>query len=181
VFLLPGGVTKLRIFEPRYLNMVKTALKNECGFVLCVYQDDTPHNVPKKGVYVNIVDFDQDKTGQLLIDVVAECLVEIEEVWTDAQQLRHGRVKKLEETLWSEQGRALSDKDVKLSDALKKVYSANPELNALYPLKRLDDALWVASRWLEILPVSIKQKENVLLLQRFEQIQDFLHTLIEIE
>jgi hypothetical protein len=112
---------------------------------------------------------------------VGQSLVEIEEVWTDAQQLRHGRVKKLEETLWSEQGRALSDKDVKLSDALKKVYSANPELNALYPLKRLDDALWVASRWLEILPVSIKQKENVLLLQRFEQIQDFLHTLIVIE
>jgi len=32
VFLLPGGVTKLRIFEPRYLKMVSTASSGQ-GFV----------------------------------------------------------------------------------------------------------------------------------------------------
>lgn len=181
VFLLPGGVTKLRIFEPRYLNMVKTALKNECGFVLCVYQNDTPHNIPKVGAYVNIVDFDQDKSGQLVIDVVAECLVDIEEVWIDSESLRHGRVNKILDDVWSEQGLTLSEKDNELGIALSKVYEANPELSSLYPAKQFNNPVWVASRWLEILPVSIKQKENVLLLQRFEQIQDFLHTLIEIE
>lgn len=181
VFLLPGGVTKLRIFEPRYLNMVKTALKNECGFVLCVYQDDTPLNIPKVGAYVNIVDFDQDKSGQLLIDVVAECLVDIEEIWIDKENLRHGRVRKIVDDVWSKKEVTVSDKDSELGKALAKVYDANPELNALYPAKQFNNPVWVASRWLEILPVSIKQKENVLLLQRFEQVQDFLHTLIEID
>jgi hypothetical protein len=179
VFLLPGGVTKLRIFEPRYLNMVKTALKSECGFVLCVFQQDAAHNVPKVGAYVNIVDFDQDNAGQLLIDVVAECLVDIEEVWVDGQNLRHGRVRKIHDCFWTEKGIPQSEKDGQLSHALARVYDANPELDLLYPSKHFDDPIWVASRWIEILPVSIKQKQNVLLLQRFEQIQEFLHTLIE--
>jgi hypothetical protein len=181
VFLLPGGVTKLRIFEPRYLSMIKTALKNECGFVLCIYQQDTAHNVPKVGAYVKVIDFNQDSSGQLLIDVKAECLVTIEEVWVDAQNLRHGRVEKIAHTVWSETSVTCSEKDTELSLALEKVYDANPELSQLYTAKQFDNPIWVASRWLEILPVSIKQKENVLQLQRFEQIQDFLHTLIEID
>jgi len=178
IFLLPGGVTRLRIFEPRYLSMVKHVLKNNCGFVLCVYQKDTIHNVPKRGAYVNIVDFNQDESGQLLIDVVAECLVNIEEVWVDADNLRQGRVARIESPLWNIDENNDEGIDEHLREALKRVHAANPELNALYPSKQYSDPVWVASRWLEILPVSIKQKENTLHLQHFEQIRDFLHTLI---
>ena len=35
VFILPEGATKLRIFEQRYLDMVKEAAKDNTGFVVC--------------------------------------------------------------------------------------------------------------------------------------------------
>ncbi|CCQ10901.1 Uncharacterized protein, similar to the N-terminal domain of Lon protease [Pseudoalteromonas luteoviolacea B = ATCC 29581] len=179
VFLLPGGATRLRIFEPRYVRMVKEALKQNQGFVLCVYQQDRKDNVPTIGTYVKIVDFDQDTTGQLLIDVQAECLVEIGEVWVEQDKLRQGRVAEITTPPWDGISEVCDSEWRQLSKALENVLLANPELSSLYSNKELSNPYWVACRWLEILPVSVKQKENVLQLRDFEQIKEFLHTLIK--
>ena len=83
IFVLPEGYTRLRIFEPRYLNMVKTALQNNVGFVLCTYQHDTPFNISAQGCLVDIIDFDQDPSNMLLIDVYAAKSVQINDVYQD--------------------------------------------------------------------------------------------------
>ena len=77
LFILPQGYTRLRIFEPRYLNMVKNALQNEVSFVLCTFEHDTPFNISAQGCLVDIIDFDQDDNGMLLIDVRASQSVQI--------------------------------------------------------------------------------------------------------
>ena len=77
VFILPEGATKLRIFEQRYLDMVKEAAKDYTGFVLCTYQHDTEFNLPNLGCLMQINDFNQDDSGQLLIDVYAQTAVTI--------------------------------------------------------------------------------------------------------
>ena len=40
VVLFPEGELKLRIFEPRYIDMVSDCLRNDTGFGVCLIQED---------------------------------------------------------------------------------------------------------------------------------------------
>jgi len=69
--VLPGGILPLRIFEPRYLDMVRDCFKQQSGFGVCLIKagaevGDTA--VPLAyGTLVDIVDWDQDDSGLLTI------------------------------------------------------------------------------------------------------------------
>ncbi|MFC3033808.1 LON peptidase substrate-binding domain-containing protein [Pseudoalteromonas fenneropenaei] len=184
LLVLPGGVTRLRIFEPRYLSMVKQVMKNQLGFVLCQYAEERAHQVPEFAGYVKIIDFNQDKAGQLLIDVYCEHWVQIEEVWVDSENVRHGRIKRANDALWPETSQAHDNDSTaaqleQLSLALQQVFAANPELANLYPQPQFNDSRWLISRWLELVPLSANQKSALLSLPYFEQVVDFLHTLFK--
>ena len=70
--VLPGGLFPLRIFERRYINMVKNCMKNSQGFVI-VFQKPTDSiddfEISKKGSYVEIIDFNNLPNGLLGISV----------------------------------------------------------------------------------------------------------------
>ena len=40
VVLFPEGELKLRIFEPRYIDMVRDCFRNDTGFGICLIQED---------------------------------------------------------------------------------------------------------------------------------------------
>ena len=179
IFLLPGGYTRLKIFEQRYLHMVKEASKTGQGFVLCNYVEDAAYNVPGEGVLVKIVDFSQDPNGQLLIDVFGESRVSINDVHCDKQQLRYGECEKLDGPPWECHDAWLSLIDNDLQHKLEHVFHANPVLDDLYREKDFSDPIWVAYRWLELLPIPMMQKEKVKQAQTFEQVANFLHTVLD--
>ncbi|MCG9761014.1 LON peptidase substrate-binding domain-containing protein [Pseudoalteromonas sp. Isolate6] len=179
IFLLPGGFTRLRIFELRYLYMIKEAAKTEQGFVLCPYVDDMPYNVPSEGVHVKIVDFSQDDDGQLLIDVEAVSRVSINGVEVDSQSLRYGKCEIIDGPPWQCSEAAYNLIDDSLVDKLHSVFTANPVLDDLYREKHFTQPLWVVYRWLEILPISMSQKLKIKQAQTFEQVADFLHTVLD--
>ncbi|NOU50325.1 hypothetical protein HG263_07185 [Pseudoalteromonas sp. JBTF-M23] len=178
VFLLPGGYTKLRIFEPRYLTMVGDALKRDNGFVLCRHTDNAYLNVPKEGVYVRIVDFSQDGNGQLLIDVFAEHRVSIKNPYMDEQNLRHAHINIIAEPLWRYQSTLSSHFTSQMGEMLSNVFSQNPEIDELYRDKHFEDPVWVASRWLELLPMKESEKHKLKSSVNFEQVVSFLHTIL---
>ncbi|MBD1584044.1 LON peptidase substrate-binding domain-containing protein [Pseudoalteromonas sp. S16_S37] len=178
VFLLPGGYTKLRIFEPRYLSMVGDALKRDQGFVLCRHIDDAYLNVPKEGVYVRIVDFSQDCTGQLLIDVFAKHRVSIDKPYMDKQNLRHAHIDIIETPIWHYQSTQSSHFTSQMGEMLSKVFSQHPEIDELYREKHFEDPVWVASRWLELLPMKDAEKHKLKSSVNFEQVVSFLHTIL---
>ena len=86
VFLLPGGVTRLRIFEPRYKKLVSIATRDQ-GFALTVYKPDTEFEVSEWAAWVDIIDF-YEEDGMLHIDVKAKSLVSLSEVHFDEDNLR---------------------------------------------------------------------------------------------
>ena len=49
-----------------------------------------------------------------------------------------------------------------LSDKLKQYYRSNPGLHEHYQLTRYDNICWVCLRWLELLPIEVKQKQLLL-------------------
>ena len=61
VFLLPDGITRLRIFEPRYKRLVSQAMSSGEGFGLCLPKEaNSLYNI---GTRVEIYNFGQDKSG----------------------------------------------------------------------------------------------------------------------
>ncbi|AXV66993.1 ATP-dependent protease (plasmid) [Pseudoalteromonas lipolytica] len=180
VFILPEGYTKLRIFEQRYLTMVKEAVKDNTGFVLCTYQHDTELNLPEFGCMMQITDFNQDDSGQLLIDVYAEHAVSINQPFYDKQALRHADVERVSKPSWYVKS-VVTDENLLLSHTLQAVFANQPDLAALYKAPQFDNLAWVAARWLEILPISLVKKQQLAFKSNFENLLSFLHTLINTE
>src|SRR5512143_1713141 len=67
--LFPGGVLPLRIFEPRYLNMVSGCMKAGHGFAVVAIQEGsetgTAASFQKIGTLARIADFDRLENGLL--------------------------------------------------------------------------------------------------------------------
>ncbi|CAM4186582.1 LON peptidase substrate-binding domain-containing protein [Pseudoalteromonas byunsanensis] len=178
IFLLPGGYTRLKIFEPRYLSMVGESLKSGQGFVLCEYVEQADLNVPKEGVLVEVIDFSQDEGGQLLIDVFAKHRVKLSTPYQDEQQLRYADVTVIEHSAWERSDLHASHFLSDMSEMLADLFAQHPHIDQLYRDKHFHDPLWVASRWLELLPINISEKHKLRADGNFEQVINFLHTVL---
>ena len=177
VFLLPGGVTKLRIFEPRYLKMVSTALSGE-GFVVWLQDkyisaNEKSTNMPW-GSWVEIINFDQGDDGILEIDVKCKSLVAINSITQDEKNLHFGDVSCIPH--WSE---VHVDKvNGELSTSLASVFAENESLDNLYPQKGLNDSHWVLARWIEILPIELNEKNAFVVSYSFKEAKAFVESVI---
>ena len=69
--LFPGGPLPLRIFEPRYLDMVSDCLRNDKAFGVCLIKDGREVGEPAQpfdvGTMAKIVDWDRTDDGLLAI------------------------------------------------------------------------------------------------------------------
>jgi Lon protease-like protein len=95
VFLLPNGITRLRIFEPRDLKMVKIATKEQ-GFVITPNYNDTNNSNFVWGTWVEIINFHQGDNGILEIDVKSNYLVEISSLDKEKDNLLFGDISIIE-------------------------------------------------------------------------------------
>jgi|TARA_B100000767_G_C19690153_1_gene503644 hypothetical protein len=175
VFLLPKGVTKLRVFEKRYLKMVSLASKGQ-GFVIWLKGqaiEQTPDNM-QWGSWVEIINFDQGDDGVLEIDVMCKSLVMIKNMTTDTDNLHFGNVECTEH--WSEMPNSVKNAD--LSTSLASVFKENENLNELYPQKILNNSHWVLARWLEILPIELNVKNAFVVSYTFKEAKEFVESVI---
>lgn len=171
VFLLPQGITRLRIFETRYLKMVSLAMKNN-GFVILPNAKADKPNVT--GSWVEIINFDQSEDGLLLIDVCCKSLVDISAMQQDKDQLHHGEVSSREH--WPEI--SVDENSEKIATSLKQVFSNSRELNDLYTDKYFQQANWVVARWLELLPIKLVEKSAFIEQGSFQYAKQFIQGII---
>ncbi len=177
--ILPGGRMALRIFESRYVRMVKTACADNTGFVICMLNNsgDTASNshIYDTGTHCRVIDFDLLDDGLLGITVEGEACVSISNIRTEADGLR---IADCEFTKpWS--------CDIAINDIhpmesrLQEIFQKYPEISSLYDNLRFDDPLWVINRWIELLPVGAKQKQVFLTQPDCKQVINYLTDLIE--
>lgn len=173
VFLLPDGITRLRIVEPRYLKMVKIATQGE-GFVIWLNLQDSDKPMIKWGSWVEVVNFDQGKDGVLEIDVKCKALVKIQSIEKDLDDLHFGTV--CETFHWSQgiDGNSI----VELSDSLEEVFVNNNMFNELYPDRYSQNPNWVVARWLEILPVNLAVKSAFVDVHSYDEAKHFVQSII---
>jgi Lon protease-like protein len=159
--LFPGGPLRLRIFEPRYLDMVRSCLKasRAFGVVLILEGQEAGEvvSVAGSGTSARVVDFDMLPDGLLAIDCLGEQCFRVLRRWQQQDGLNIGEVEYLPEDVPC----ALPAELLHLGDLLRELL---PQLGERYAhvVARYEDAGWVANRWAEVLPLTAAEKQQLL-------------------
>jgi hypothetical protein len=158
--LFPGGPLPLRIFEPRYLDMVSRCLREQSGFAVVLLGEGeeaaSATSFAATGTEARIVDFDRLEGNLLGISCIGRERVRVVEAWREADGLNRGRVLDIA----SDPVVPLPPDQAWLSEV---VMQAMPEAGDTYRhVERREDAAWVANRLAELLPLTLADKQTLL-------------------
>ncbi|MDO9220664.1 MAG: LON peptidase substrate-binding domain-containing protein [Thiobacillus sp.] len=159
--VFPGGRLPLRVFEQRYLDMVKHAIADNTPFGICAIREGAEAGVPAVpyaiGTRVLITDWDMPQTGILQIETVAQERFVIRSTQTEPNGLLIGTV----ESVSVEAATAIPDDLLLAAEILRHI--VNEYGNAHFPEPHdFDDAVWVGYRLSEVLPLKLGTKQNLL-------------------
>jgi uncharacterized protein len=157
--LFPGGILPLRIFEPRYLDMVKDCMRNDHGFGVCMIiqgEEVGQHTASAAlGCEARIVDFDQTPDGLLAITAQGARRFHVEQVKIKNNGLVMGEVSWLSDV--PEQ--IIEPEHFLLSQILQRVLD---KADIHFDKKQLENADWVSWRLAEWLPLSNLERQGLL-------------------
>ncbi|MEP6791943.1 MAG: LON peptidase substrate-binding domain-containing protein [Ramlibacter sp.] len=185
--LFPGGVLPLRVFEVRYLDMIRKCHKAGAPFGVVsltqgseVRQPGGSEAFANVGTLATIGEFETPRPGLMMIRAIGAQRFRI----TSRDQLRHG--------LWvADVERMDVDMAVPIPDDLKGTAEAlakliqslqektlPPQQMPLHGPFQLQDCGWVANRWCEFLPLPVQLKQRLMELDnplvRLELVSDVL-------
>jgi uncharacterized protein len=160
IVLFPRGPLPLRIFETRYVDMVRRCMRGELAFGVVLIREGKevgPAETFDVGTMAKVVDFHQLSDGLLGLSCVGEQRFRIRSRSRQADGLNLAEV----ESLAPEAQAALPARHARLAELLKRVL---PQLGEVYEgfEMRLDDAAWVGHRLAEILPIPLTDKQACL-------------------
>lgn len=158
--LFPGGPLPLRVFEPRYLDMISRSMKGDMPFGVLLIKEGleagpaTTHTV---GTLATVTDWYQGSDG--ILGITATGTERFELLTADRQDdgLYVGEVSLLPPV----PSMPLPEAHLGLAHILENVLD---ELGRLYEDldRHFDDATWVTYRLVEVLPAELEQKQEVL-------------------
>ncbi len=158
--LFPGGPLPLRVFEPRYLDMVSRCLKNNTGFGVVLLKSGGevgPAEWHGIGTLATIVDWDQLDDGTLGITALGSARFRIIRQQRQPDSLNVAEV----EYLPVDVRQSIPDRYQHLARLVEGVLG---ELGPQYQFVEPDfeDAGWVGYRLAEILPIGGEQRQLLL-------------------
>ena len=161
--LFPGGILPLQIFEQRYLNLVKSCMKNDHGFVVVLINsgrevNDVP-TIYRIGTYANIIDWESLDGGLLGITIQGERRVELHSATAKDDGLLVGKVNEFETN--EDNKAALGDEHSDLIQTLQEL-SKHPFVTQRYPDINYSSASTVCNRLSELLPIPNTLKQELL-------------------
>lgn len=164
--LFTDGLLRLRIFEPRYVDMVGRCMREGTGFGVVLIRDgheartgpdDEMPKVFDLGTYAEITDFDRQPDGLLGIVGTGRRKFRILNTSMQRDGLMLGEVQYLPD----EPGFAVSDEFRPLADLLEQLLS-HPSLQWMKVGVDLRDGRAVSWRLAELLPVQPEIKQSLL-------------------
>ena len=168
VVLFPGGPLPLRIFEPRYVDMVKRCMRDGAPFGVVAIDDggaEAGETAAKTfaaiGTSARIVDFDLLDDGLLGITCRGERRFRVLGHRRESDGLNVGRIAWLDAAPPGTELATLPEEHAHLRDLLQRVW---PEIVEAYAgiEPRFEDAGWVGARLAEILPLQNADKQFLL-------------------
>lgn len=160
--LFPQGFLPLRIFEQRYLTMIRDCARDNTGFGVCLIREGEEAVSPVKttgvGTHAEVVDWYTLEDGLLGVSAAGTRRFMVESSWQQDDGLFRARVQILPETPAypvPEEFSILSDV---LGRFMEKVGDNYPD----YSPGQLQDAVWLGYRLSELLPLSGIEKQHLL-------------------
>lgn len=158
--LFPDGPLLLRIFETRYLDMIRRSLKSEQDFGVIQIQSGSEgetSSIYSTGTIARIVDWNQGDDGILGIVVHGGPRFRVLQAETLPDGLNVSRVNVLE----ADPGILVPNEYASMIEVLEKILNS---LEDQYATVRKDmlDAGWVANRLAELLPLDMEDKQACL-------------------
>ncbi len=175
--LFPDGVLPLRVFETRYVDMIRERMKAGAPFGVVairsgseVGQAAEPYHV---GTLAHIAEWDMPDFGVLLLSTRGGERFRIIETRTLPSQLIEARTESIAEETAAGEAEGSDDGAgaalplcanvlrVLIDDLQQRAQeeAADNFINPFPEPHRLDDAGWVANRWSEMLPISLADKQ----------------------
>ena len=178
IVLFPHGPLPLRIFEPRYVDMVGRCMRDsQCFGVVLIREgrEAGPAETCDVGTTAKIVDFYQMPDGLLGLSCVGERRFRIRGRRRQPDGLNIGEVEWLAEA----PAASVPERHARLAELLERVL---PQLGEAYAAieMHLEDATWVGYRLAEILPIELSDKQYCLELDDPVQRLDALAPLVHI-
>lgn len=159
--VFPGGQLPLRIFEQRYLDMVKQAIADNTPFGICAIREGSeagPPAVPSAvGTRVHITDWDMPQTGILHIETQAVERFVIRSTRTEPSGLLIGSV----DAVSVESAIAIPDELELAVEILRHIIDEYGDAHFPTP-HEFGNAVWVGYRLSEVLPLKRSIKQSLL-------------------
>ena len=158
--IFPGGRLPLKIFEQRYVDMLKACLRDSQPFGVCAIREGsevgapaTPYDV---GTLAKIGEWEMPQLGLFHIVATGERRFRIRERRVEPNGLQRARIELLEPE---------HDAPVPASCAtcvrlLERVIDEHPEV--LPSTRSLGSSAWVSARLAELLPLPVQAKQELL-------------------
>ncbi|MEW6120709.1 MAG: LON peptidase substrate-binding domain-containing protein [Pseudomonadota bacterium] len=159
--VFPGGHLPLRVFEQRYLDLVKRAIADDTPFGICAIREGNEMGTPAVpyavGTRVRIVEWDMPQTGILHIETEGLDRFVIRSTHTEPSGLLVGQV----ESVSVEAPASVPDEFELASEVLEHIVGEYGEARFPRP-HAFDDAVWVGYRLSEVLPLKVSIRQNLL-------------------
>jgi len=166
--LFPEGPLPLRVFEPRYVDMVGRCMREDEPFGVIRIQENAEASgteasdaeLSKIGTLAIIADWFRSDGGLLGILAIGSLRFQLHSTAVQPDGLRTGNI----EELPPERQTPLPPEFISMSTALQHLIQ---KLDRLYQgiETRFDDASWVGLRLAEILPIGLEHKQHCLELE----------------
>jgi Lon protease-like protein len=187
--LFPGGVLPLKVFETRYIDMVRECMKNETPFGVVriksgqeVGSAAEPESV---GCLANIMQWDMQDLGVLLLRTEGGERFRI----LDTRVLDDQRLEARVEMISADVAAEVSDMHLSCARALKLVIEdinikgraeqGEAFISPFAQPAQLDNTGWVANRWCEILPIPLKARQKLLELENAQSRLAIVHQYLQ--
>lgn len=176
--LFPGGKLQLRIFEPRYLDLVRECTRYGTGFGVCLIlqgnEAGDPATPTAVGTLARIQDFHTDDDGLLGIVAEGSTRFRVARSRVRSDGLLRGDV----ETWSHEPEQAVPVEFALLQTILERLIETMAPHWRDAPRAAYDDASWVGFRLAELLPLEAGEQQRMLELtdplQRLAELRDIL-------
>jgi len=176
--LFPGGRAALRVFEPRYLDLVRECARGDRPFGVCLIlagqETGDPALPAAVGTLAYIRDFHRDEGGLLVIEVEGGARFQVLRTRT-----RHDGLIRGEAALWpDEAGCEVPVEFALLQGILERMIELMAPHWRHAPRSCYDDASWLGLRLAELLPLDPPEQQRMLELtdpvERLASLRDIL-------
>lgn len=176
--LFPAGQLSLRIFEPRYLDLVRECTRHDTGFGVCLILQGREVGAPAEptaiGTIARITDFHSGQDGLLTILAEGGSRFRAVRSRVRADGLLRGDV----EILPAEPAEVVPVEFALLQTILERLIETMAPHWRHAPRSAYDDASWLGFRLAELLPLDVTEQQHMLELddpvQRLAELRDIL-------